>query len=188
AVGIVLALVLVASLGAVLRRKEGQNKREVSGEPSVGATRGAVTFNRDVAPIVFQKCAGCHRPGQSAPFALLSYAEVKKHSRQIAEATQRRYMPPWLPEPGYGEFAHDRRLSADQIAIIQQWAAEGAVEGDAADQPPPPRFAERWQLGEPDLAVTLPQPYTLPAEGKDVYRNFVVPITESKIRYVKGSE
>ncbi len=188
AVGILLALLIVAGLGAVLRRQSGAKRGEASRETTGGAARGPVSFNRDVAPIVFQKCAGCHRPGQSAPFALLSYPEVKKHARQIAEVTQRRYMPPWLPEPGYGEFAHDRRLSADQIAILQQWAAEGSVEGESIDLPPAPRFAERWQLGEPDLVVTLPQPYTLPAEGKDVYRNFVVPIPVSTLHYVKGVE
>src|SRR5207244_3946868 len=162
--GIVLGLALIAGFGTVLPGKKTESMREVSIR-SASTPRRPVTFNRDVAPIVFQKCAGCHRPGQSAPFALLTYSEVKKHARQIAEVTQRRYMPPWMPEPGYGEFAFDRRLGTDQIAIIQQWVAAGAVEGDPTDLPPPPRFPERWQLGQPDLVVTLPQAYTLPAEG-----------------------
>src|SRR5882762_694863 len=185
--GIVLGLALIAGFGTVLPGKKTEGRREVSTK-SASTPRGPVTFSRDVAPIMFQKCAGCHRPGQSAPFALLTYEEIKKHARQIAEVTQRRYMPPWLPEPGYGEFALDRRLSADQIAIFQRWVAEGAVEGNQADLPPLPRFPEGWQLGVPDLVVALPQVYTLSAEGKDVYRNFVLPIPVATLQYVKGVE
>src|SRR5439155_16239103 len=185
--GIVLGLALIAGFGTILAGKKPESRREVSTK-SASTRRGPVTFSRDVAPIVFQKCAGCHRPGQSAPFALLTYEEIKKHARQIAEVTQRRYMPPWLPEPGYGEFAFDRRLSVDQIETIQQWVADGAIEGDPTDLPPQPQFPERWQLGWPDLVLTLPQAHTLPAEGKDVYRNFVVPIPVPTLKYVKGVE
>src|SRR5438445_4585469 len=185
--GIVLGLALIAGFGTVLPGKKTESRREVSIR-SASTPRSPVTFSRDVAPIVFQKCAGCHRPGQSAPFALLTYEEIKKHARQIAEVTQRRYMPPWLPEPGYGEFALDRRLTADQVAIFQRWVAEGAVEGDPTDLPPLPRVPAGWQLGHPDLVVTLPQAYTLSAEGKDVYRNVVIPIPVATSRYVKGVE
>ena len=171
--GIVLGLALIAGFGTVLPGKKTESRREVSTK-SASTPRGPVTFSRDVAPIVFQRCAGCHRPGQSAPFALLTYEEIKKHARQIAEVTQRRYMPPWLPEPGYGEFALDRRLGADQIAIFERWVAEGAVEGDPTDLPPLPRFPEGWPLGEPDLVLTLPEPWTLPPGGNDVFRNFVL--------------
>ncbi len=185
--GIVLGLALIAGVGTVLPGKKTEGSREVSTQ-SASTRRGPVTFSRDVAPIVFQKCAGCHRPGQSAPFALLTYEEIKKHSRQIAEVTERRYMPPWLPEPGHGEFALDRRLGSDEIGIIQRWVAEGAVEGNQADLPPLPRFSEGWQLGVPDLVVTLPQVYTLSAEGKDIYRNFVFSIPVPTSQYVKGVE
>src|SRR6266568_3225859 len=131
---------------------------------SVSAHRGgARTFNRDVASILFQHCAPCHRPGQAAPFSLLSYADALKHASEIAEVTQKRYMPPWLPERGYGEFRHERRLTAEQIDTIQKWVTGGASEGDPADRPGLPKFAEGWQLGEPDLIVQMPQPYTLPA-------------------------
>jgi Tetratricopeptide repeat len=149
--------------------------------------QGSLTFNKDVAPIVFQHCAGCHRPGQSAPFSLLTYADVKKHAKQVTEVVEKRYMPPWLPEKGHGEFADDRSLGADRIALIRQWLAEGAVEGAATDLPPLPKWTDGWRLGAPDL-VLLPQPYTLAAEGKDVYRNFVIPIPVSERRYVKGVE
>ena len=94
-----------------------------------------LTFNKEVAPILSQHCATCHRPGQSAPFNLLSFSDVKKRARQVAEVVQKRFMPPWLPEKGYGEFAGDRSLSARQIKLIEQWVAEGAEEGAAADLP-----------------------------------------------------
>src|SRR5205814_1140553 len=141
--------------------------------PYIRRPAGTLTFAKDIAPIVFSHCAVCHRPGQSAPFSLLSFEDVKKHAQLIAEVTQRRYMPPWLPEPGYAEFANERRLSADQIGIIQQWVAEGLVEGNPADLPPLPRWSEGWQLGHPDLVVKMPEPYALRPGGRDVYRNFV---------------
>jgi Flp pilus assembly protein TadD len=147
-----------------------------------------VTFNRDVAPLVFEHCAGCHCPGQAAPFGLLSYADAQKRAKQIAEVVGKRYMPPWLPERGQVAFAHDRSLSAEQIGVIEQWVAEGAVEGAAADLPPVPKRAEGWRLGTPDLVVKVPAPYTLSAEGKDVYHNLVVPVPITDRKYVNGIE
>jgi len=149
---------------------------------------GLLTFNKNIAPIVFSQCIGCHRAGQSGPFTLLNFAEVKKHMKEIAEVTTRRFMPPWLPEHGFGEFIGERRLSVNQIGMIQQWVAEGAVEGAAADLPAIPQWPDGWQLGPPDLVVTMPQAYTLAAEGRDVYRNFVVPIPTTGTRYVRGIE
>ena len=133
------------------------------------------TFTKDIAPIIFQNCSACHRPGQSAPFNLLNYRDAKKHMKEIAEVTARRYMPPWLPEPGYGDFVGARLLSTGQIGAIQEWVADGGVEGNPAELPPLPKWNDDWQLGEPEMVVTMPQAYTLPAEGKDVYRNCVVP-------------
>jgi mono/diheme cytochrome c family protein len=161
---------------------------DLRGGPAGGGASPEVTFNRDIAPIVFRSCSQCHRPGQSGPFALLTYDDVKKHAKQITEVTTSRFMPPWLPEPGFGEFADDRRLSAGEIEVIRQWVAGGAVEGNAADLPPSPTFPGRWQLGNPDLVVTLPRAYELAAEGRDVYRNFVVPIPTDGRRFVKGVE
>src|SRR5690348_7482793 len=80
-----------------------------------------VTFARDIAPILYHHCASCHRPGQSAPFSLLTYDDAVRHATLIADATARRYMPPWKPEPGYGDFDGDRRLSDREIELIQRW-------------------------------------------------------------------
>ena len=97
-------------------------------------------------------------------------------------------MPPWLPEPGYGGFANERRLSADEIKLIGQWISEGTVEGDPADLPKLPAWTEEWHLGNPDLVLQLPQSYTLGPEGKDVHRNFVIPIPVDERRYVQAVE
>jgi len=151
-------------------------------------SRGQVTFNRDIAPILFQHCSGCHRPGQSAPFSLLNYADAKKRADDIAKATAQGYMPPWLPEGGYATFVGERRLATAEIDMIQQWLAEGAIEGTPADLPALPAWSSDWQLGEPDLVVTMPEPYLLKAEGRDVYRNFVIRVPLVATRYVKGVE
>lgn len=149
---------------------------------------GALTFNKDIAPIMFQNCAVCHHAGGAGPFSLLSYQDVRKRAQQIAAVTESRYMPPWLPEPGHGKFADERRLSDEQIEMIRQWNAEGAVEGAALDLPPAPKFNEGWQLGRPDLVIKMAAAYTLPAGGTDVFRNFVIPIPVTTTRYVRAVE
>ena len=169
--------------------REGTGPTRISADfkPIVENSPGA-TFNKDVAPIIFQHCATCHRPGQAGPFNLLNYGDVKKRAKQIAEAVEKRYMPPWLPERGLVKFANDRSLASAQIEIIQRWVAEGAIEGAAADLPKLPDWTEGWQLGGPDVVVTPPQPYMLPGEGKDVYHNLIIPIPVSGRKYVKGIE
>src|SRR4030095_10615443 len=121
--------------------------------PDADAPRNTahLTFNKDIAPIIFQSCAECHHPGGPAPFSLLSYDDVKKRARQIATVTKTRYMPPWPPEPGFGEFIGQRRLSDEQIGTIQHWIEQGAAQGAGSTVPRAPKFSEGWQLGEPDL-------------------------------------
>ena len=149
---------------------------------------GTVTFNRDIAAIVHRECSGCHRPGESGPFDLITFADVKKRASQIAKVTRDRYMPPWLPERGAHPFAEERRLSNEELGLIQQWIVDGTPEGDPQDLPPLPTWTEGWQLGSPDLIVTLPDAYTLPGDGKDVYRNFVVPVPLTSNRFVRAVE
>ncbi len=147
-----------------------------------------LTFATDIAPIIYEHCSICHRPGESAPFDLLSYKDVKKRASQIVKVTHDRFMPPWLPSPGYAEFEDQRGLDSDQIGMLAQWAAEGAAEGNTADLPPKRSFSDDWQLGEPDLIVTMDRPYTLAAEGRDVYRNFVISVPVKQPRYVRAVE
>jgi Flp pilus assembly protein TadD len=168
------ALVLAAAPGCARARSEPP--------PDV------VTFNRQVAPIVYRNCAPCHRPGEAGPFSLLSYADVRKRADQIARVTSSRYMPPWPPEHGYGELAGERRLSDEEIGLLQRWAREGAPEGQPGEAPAPPRFTEGWQLGPPDLVVQMRETYTAPAEGTDVFRNFVLAVPVKGIRYVRALE
>src|SRR5436190_1293962 len=131
----------------------------------------SATFDKDIAPITFQYCAPCHHPDGSAPFSLLTYRDVRAHAAQIAVVTQRRYMPPWPPEPGYGDFVGERRLTDAQLRVIANWVKQGAPEGNPADLPPSPRFTEGWQMGPPDLVVKMPRPYTMAAGGTDIFRN-----------------
>ena len=98
--------------------------------PAMAATSApAVTFYRQIAPIIYKNCAPCHRPGEAGPFSLLTYEDVRRRASQIAVVTKRRYMPPWLPEPGYGDFVEERRLSDAQIQLIQEWVKQGAPAG-----------------------------------------------------------
>lgn len=150
-------------------------------------SKGSLTYNRDIAPILSGHCSTCHRPGQSAPFSLLSYDDAKRRAAEIVKVTQNRYMPPWLPVHGYGEFANERRLTEEEIGILAQWANEGTGEGLASDSPPMLRWNSDWQLGKPDLVVELPT-YTLSSTGRDVYWNFVAPIPTDRIRFVRGVE
>jgi tetratricopeptide (TPR) repeat protein len=150
-------------------------------------TPAPVTFSHDIAPIIFDKCGVCHHPDGPAPFSLLTYASAKPHATQIATATRSGFMPPWKSEPGAGEFIGQRHLTDDEIALIDRWVASGAPEGDTRPLAAP-TWTEGWQLGKPDLVVTLPAPYQLPADGIDVSRVFVLPVPTTSRRYVKGLE
>ncbi len=146
----------------------------------------AVTFYKHIAPIVYRECAPCHRPGESGPFPLLSYTDVKAHARQIADVTKRRFMPPWQPEAGYGKFLETRRLSDAQIRLIQDWVNQGALPGSAAHAPPVPKFTSEWQLGPPDMVLKVSEPYHLSADGKETFWNFVIPVPVTSVRWVKA--
>jgi tetratricopeptide (TPR) repeat protein len=146
------------------------------------------TFAADIAPIIWSRCAPCHRPGQVAPFSLLTYDDVKRRAALIAAVTEKRLMPPWKPSPGQGDFADARRLSDDELARLQRWIADGAPEGDRASLPVMPSFASGWQLGTPDLVVTMPAAYEVPADGGDIFRTFVVPIPTARARFVRALE
>ena len=158
---------------------------------AVGAVeqrQSAVTFTKDVAPIVFTHCSVCHQPGGAAPFSLLSGGDFRLRRRQLATVVRTRSMPPWRAAAGHWKFAGERRLTDEQIELIVRWLESGAVEGDPSDLPPLPPPPDRWQLGEPDLIITMSEPYTLPADGGEVFRNFVLPVSIPETRYVKAWE
>lgn len=145
-----------------------------------------ITYNRDIAPLVARYCAPCHRPGESGPFPLLTYEDVRKRAEQIAAVTRRRFMPPWLPEHGYGDFAGELRLTDRQIETITDWVAQGAPRGET--EPVSASAAAESPLGKPDLVVRAERPFTVPALGDDVYWNFVFRPDISKPRYVRAVE
>ncbi len=141
-----------------------------------------ITFNKQIAPIIYNNCSSCHRPGEAAPFSLLSYQDVMKRGKTIASVTAARFMPPWKAEAGSYAFKDERRLKDSEIALIGEWVKQGMREGKAGDAPPPPKFASGWMLGEPDMIVEMPAAYHVPADGPDIYRNIAVPLgfTEDK--------
>ena len=147
-----------------------------------------VTFTETVAPIVYENCVTCHRPGEAAPFALITYEDVKKRGSLIAAVTRSRYMPPWHAAHGYGEFDGERRLTDAQIAAIGEWVKQGMPEGDPAKMPKLPQFADGWHLGKPDLILQMPAGFDLPASGPDVYRNFVIPTGLTEDKWVRAVE
>jgi mono/diheme cytochrome c family protein len=137
------------------------------------------TFAKDIAPLIYARCMPCHRAGQPAPFPLASYDDVRAKAADIVTATRTRRMPPWgaTQGPGFPALADDRRLTDRQIAAIATWVAHGMPPGSLRDTPTPPALSSSpWQLGLPDVTITLPRPITLSAGGTDEYRNVVVPM------------
>ena len=145
-----------------------------------------VTFNKQIAPIVYNNCSSCHRPGEAAPFPLLSYRDVLQKGRIIAAVTSTRQMPPWKAEPASYQYRDERRLTDAQIALIQEWVKQGMPEGSPADKIEPPKYSSGWMLGEPDLVVEMPEGYHIPADGPDIYRNIAVPLGLTENKWVRA--
>lgn len=155
---------------------------------SAAAPAAQITFSKDIAPIVFAKCAMCHHPGGSAPFSVLTYDAARRQATQMALATEAGFMPPWKADPAFGgDFIGQPHLTVAEKDLIARWAADGAPEGDPRDLPTPPVFTEGWQIGTPDLIVSPPV-YTLPPEGTDVFRIFVIRLPVTSMKYVRAVE
>ncbi|MFO1021805.1 MAG: redoxin domain-containing protein [Planctomycetales bacterium] len=156
--------------------------------PKTQGEAAKVTYTRDIAPILNAHCVECHRPGEVAPFSLMSYQDAAKRAQGLSRVTERKLMPPWRAEEHYGHFMDERRLTEKQIALISSWAKTGAVEGDAADLPTPPQFTSGWRLGEPDLVVEVEAPFTVPADGPDIFQHFAIPSHVLKNEMIVGLE
>jgi len=189
----VLAAVIVIVVARPFQGRDRGAESPALREPAYAAL---VTYSKDIAPLIADRCAMCHHDGGSAPFALDTYADVKRRAALIATVTRNRYMPPWKADPSNGPFVGQHPLSDAEIALIAEWAAGGAIEGDPSD-PSSSRGGEAakaeapatgWQLGTPDLIVTPQVPYTLQASGTDVFRIFVLPLPVSTTRFVRGLE
>ena len=148
-----------------------------------------LTFTETIAPILYANCVTCHRPGEVAPFSLISYEDVAKRGKLVAKVTESKYMPPWHAAHGYGEFVGERGLSDAQIAAIGAWVKAGMPRGDASKMPTLPAFPpDGWRLGQPDLILEMPAGFDLPASGPDVFRNFVIPTRLTEDKWVRGIE
>lgn len=146
------------------------------------------TYSHDVASILYANCVQCHQPGGSGPMSLATYEDAKRYARQIAFVTGKRIMPPWLPDPKAVAFADQLRLTEEEIAVLARWADQGAPAGNAAQAPPPPKLATGWQGGKPDLVLQAPSGYVLPAQGTDVYHNFIFEVPVTGTHYVRAVE
>ena len=154
---------------------------------SKGGTK-AVTFSKEVAPIFYKRCAECHRPNELAPMSLLTFKDARPWARSIKEKVVTGQMPPWHADPHYGQFSNDRRLSQQEIDTIVAWVDEGAKEGNPKDLPSAPSFPDGWKIGKPDVVLTMPEEYTLEANGSDEYINFTIPTSFKEDVWIRAAE
>ena len=159
----------------------------LAAQARAGEAKTVPTYHKDVARILQKSCQDCHRPGQVAPFALLTYEQARKRSGDLSHVTTERQMPPWPAAREYGgPFRDERVLSDAEVATLKAWADAGAPEGDAKDGPIPRTFSSAWALGAPDVVLTMPEPYALPASGDDEFRVFVLKTDLSEDRWIKA--
>ncbi|MCA3009945.1 MAG: hypothetical protein INH34_16350 [Phycisphaerales bacterium] len=156
--------------------------------PAPAAAVAGPNYHEHVAPILLKHCASCHRPGEAAPFPLLSYADARKRGRNLLQAVEDRFMPPWHPAPGYGSFRNEMRLAEAQITTLRNWVKAGMPEGPPEKAQKPPTFPEGWQLGEPDMVLRTSGAFEVPAGGRDVYRNFAIPVGLAEDKWLTAIE
>ncbi len=152
------------------------------------AAAAPVTFTRDVAPILQKNCQSCHRPGEIAPMSLLDYKQVRPWAKSIRERVARREMPPWFADPKHSEFSNDNRLAPKDIETLVAWADSGAPEGNPKDLPPNPKFIDGWNIGTPDVVLSMTEEFAVPAAGVIPYKYYAVPTNFTEDRYVQHAE
>lgn len=173
--------VIVAKIRVCAAQAPEKSHEKVTAQPPV-------TWFGQIAPIVYKNCTTCHHPGGGGPFSLLTYHDAVRRGPQMVTVTASHFMPPWLPERGSGAFEDERRLSAEEIALLARWVKVGMPEGDLSAAPPAPIYSETWQYGKPDLILTVERSFTLPASGTDVFRNFVLPYPLKQTHYIRAME
>jgi Copper type II ascorbate-dependent monooxygenase, C-terminal domain len=174
-----LGIVCLAALGTVAL---------VSTAMGAETNGGAPTFSKDVAPILNKNCVSCHRPGEIAPMSLLTYDQARPWARSIREKVSRGLMPPWHADAPRGVFLNDRRLNDNDKATLIAWADAGAPQGNPKDLPPAPKFAEGWEIGTPDVVLTMTKPYTVPPNGTIAYQYFMIPTNFTEDKWVQAIE
>ncbi len=147
------------------------------------------SYHKDVEPIIQKHCQDCHRPGQVAPFSLLTYDQARKRAADLDHVTSDRRMPPWPADPNYGgPFRDSRVLSKAELETLKAWVEGGCVEGDTADAPAARVFSSEWPLGEPDLVLSMPEDYQLEASGEDEFRVFVLKTNFPEDRWIRAAD
>jgi hypothetical protein len=152
------------------------------------AASPAVTFHKDVEPILERSCQECHRPGEIAPMALLTYQQTRPYAKAIKEEVLQQKMPPWPADPHFSKFANDRSLTPAEIEILAKWADSGAEEGDKSDAPAPRAWPEGWNIGKPDVVIRMPNAFDVPAKGEIEYQYIVVPSGFTEDKWVQAIE
>ena len=149
----------------------------------------AVTFNKDVLPVLQERCQDCHRSGEVAPMSLLTYEETRPWASAIKEAVLLKRMPPWFADPHASKtFSNDRSLSKEEIDTIVAWVDAGAAEGDDEARPEPVVFVDGWNVGEPDITFEMQQEFAVPAEGVVEYQYLVIPSGFTEDKWVERAE
>jgi len=154
----------------------------------VTAGESAPTFTRDVAPIFYENCVSCHRPGEFAPMSLITYDDARPWARAIKQRVEAREMPPWDAEPGHQTYVNDASLSLNEIQTISAWVDGGSPKGDDVHLPRIPEFAAEWTIGEPDLVLSMIEPYAVPADGTVPYLYFTVPTKFKEDKWLQAVE
>lgn len=158
----------------------------------LGTTRSTTaatpTYSKDVAPILFKNCASCHRPGDIAPMSLLNYAQTRPWAKAIREQVATGQMPPWHATQAHGTFENDRRLSDQEKDTVLRWVDGGAPQGNEKDLPPTPKFTEGWEIGKPDVVLTMPKPYDVPDSGEIAYQYIQVPTNFTEDKWIQAIE
>ncbi len=147
-----------------------------------------ITFTKDVLPIMQKRCQNCHRPGEVAPMAFLTYNEVRPWAKAIREAVLTKKMPPWFADPHYGKFSNDRSLAKDEIDTLVSWVDGGVREGDPKDAPAPVAWVDGWSIGKPDAVFEMPHDFDVPAAGTIEYQYIVIPSGFTKDTWVQAAE
>ena len=160
----------------------------VLGGTASGSSAAKVTFTKDVAPILYNRCVECHRAGEVAPMALITYNQTRPWAKSIKQKVVDRSMPPWLAAPENTHFKNTRRLSQNEIDTIVAWVDAGAPKGKDKVLPAPPKFEQGWAIGKPDAVISLDQDVAVPAEGVIPYKYFTVQTNFEEDKWIQAAE
>ncbi len=162
----------------------------IGGALALGSVaQAAPTFSKEVVRIFQNRCQECHRTGvQFTPMGLMNYEEARPWAKSIKKTVVERTMPPWHADPNHGKFSNDLTIPEEEVKTIADWVDAGAPEGDKADLPEPKKFAEGWQIGEPDVVVDMGREFNVPADGVVPYQFFAVKTDFGEDKYIEAME